>query len=532
VEKFSDTHNSLSSSHGRAAPLSRTARLRSLTVSPRLEFIMEAHNGLSAFIVQEAGFKAIWASGFAISASLGLPDNNEASFSEILQVVEYIADRTSIPILMDGDTGFGDYNNVRRLVRKVEQRGVAGICIEDKTFPKRNSFVRGACQPLAYIEEFCGKIKAAKDAQHDKDFVLVARTEAFIVGAGLEEALRRADAYADAGADAILVHSAKPTADEVLAFKRAWSDRLPVVVVPTMYYTTPTSVLAAAGFSVCIWANHLMRASVSAMQCVAGKVHACGDLMSVEAALAPLDEVFRIQGEAERGELESKYLPSSRLPRLILLPAARKGELTSPDLRQVLSAYQRAGLTDVVLVRELWVPETAPHPRSAGADEHDAYSDTWSLWQVRERLNGVCFISTEDTTFRREIPNSMLDCPHDIAICFERKDGSRPETPPVLTVFPSSHSNGIPHRRVVFRVPGTGNQDTDGELMWLLRLSARGTEWLFSLLERCERRDSSSLSMPGLLAALLDEGHEVHVYTDGCLQIEVMRAFESRGHSA
>ena len=269
---------------------------------------MEAHSGLSAFIAEDAGFKAVWASGFSISASLGLPDNNEASFSEVLQVVEYMADRTSVPILMDGDTGFGDYNNVRRLVRKVEQRGVAG-CIEDKTFPKRNSFVRGACQPLASIEEFCGKIKAAKDAHHDGDFVLVARIEAFIAGWGLHEALKRADAYAEAGADAILIHSAKRTAEEVLAFKTAWGDRLPIVVVPTMYHTTPAAVLDAAGFSVCIWANQLMRASVAAMQGVARKVHASGGLVCVESDLAPLDEVFRIQGEPERRELELEYLP-------------------------------------------------------------------------------------------------------------------------------------------------------------------------------------------------------------------------------
>ena len=143
---------------------------------------MEAHNGLSAKIVQEAGFEGIWASGLSISASLGVRDNNEASWTQVLEVAEFMADAATIPILLDGDTGYGNWNSMRRLVKKLEQRGIAGVCIEDKVFPKTNSFVRCATQPLADIDEFAGKIKAGKDAQSDDDFVLVARVEAFVAG--------------------------------------------------------------------------------------------------------------------------------------------------------------------------------------------------------------------------------------------------------------------------------------------------------------------------------------------------------------
>jgi phosphoenolpyruvate phosphomutase len=115
---------------------------------------------------------------------------------------------------------------------------IAGVCIEDKLFPKTNSFI-GEAQPLAEIEEFCGKIKAGKDSQLDDDFSLIARIEALIAGWGLDEALRRAEAYHAAGADAILIHSKLATADEILTFKRDWGDRCPVVIVPTMYYETP-----------------------------------------------------------------------------------------------------------------------------------------------------------------------------------------------------------------------------------------------------------------------------------------------------
>src|SRR3954465_6734590 len=164
------------------AERSKTATLRRLLTSRELEFLMEAHNGLSARIVEEAGFKGIWASGLALSAQYGVRDNNEASWTQIVEMLEFMSDVTSIPILLDGDTGYGNFNNMRRLVKKLEQRQIGGVCIEDKIFPKTNSFLHGAAQPLAEIDEFCGRIKAGKDAQRCDDFVIVARIEAFIAG--------------------------------------------------------------------------------------------------------------------------------------------------------------------------------------------------------------------------------------------------------------------------------------------------------------------------------------------------------------
>ncbi len=186
------------------APTSVFTALRRELVSPNLSFLMEAHNGLSAKIAEEAGFRAIWASGLTMSASLGLRDSNEASWTQVLELLEYMADAVDIPILVDGDTGYGNFNNVRRLVRKLCERGIAGVCIEDKLFPKTNSFI-GEAQPLAEIEEFCGRIKAGKDSQTHDDFTLVARVEALISGRGMDEALTRAEAYRAAGADAILI---------------------------------------------------------------------------------------------------------------------------------------------------------------------------------------------------------------------------------------------------------------------------------------------------------------------------------------
>ena len=159
----------------------KTSQLKKILRTKELSFLMEAHDGLSAKIVEEAGFEGIWASGLCISAALGVRDNNEATWTQVLEIVEFMSDVTKIPILLDADTGYGDFNTVRRLVKKMGQRDIAGICIEDKLFPKKNSFIDSDKQELADIDEFCGKIKAAKDVQHDKDFSLVARVEAFVM---------------------------------------------------------------------------------------------------------------------------------------------------------------------------------------------------------------------------------------------------------------------------------------------------------------------------------------------------------------
>ena len=289
----------------------KTTQLKQLLRSPQLEFLMEAHNGLSARIVEEAGFSGIWGSGLAISAAYGVRDNNEASWTQVLDTVEFMSDATSIPILLDADTGFGNFNNVRRLVRKLEQINVAGMCIEDKLFPKTNSFINGEQQPLADPLEFAGKIKAAKDSQQDPDFCVVARVEALIAGWSMTEALKRTAMYHEAGADAILIHSKIATAEQVIDFKNEWQDRCPVVIVPTMYHATPTSVFRESGFSVAIWANHLVRAAITSLQQAAAKIFAEESISQIETEIVPVKEIFRLQNAAELQIAEKKYLPSA-----------------------------------------------------------------------------------------------------------------------------------------------------------------------------------------------------------------------------
>lgn len=288
--------------------MSKSTMLREMLEGPGTDFLVEAHNALSARIGEEAGFKGIWGSGLTISASLGVRDANEASWTQVLDVVEYMADATTIPILLDADTGYGNFNNVRRLITKLEQRGVGGVCIEDKLFPKTNSFI-GERQALADVDEFAGKIRAAKDSQQDPDFCVVARTEAFVSGWDRDEVLRRAEAYHAAGADAILVHSKASTAVEVLDFMGTWDRRCPVVIVPTTYSQTPTEVFREAGVSLVIWANHILRAGVAAMQSAAADILRTSDLRVIEDRIVPVGEIFRLQHADELIAAEQRYLP-------------------------------------------------------------------------------------------------------------------------------------------------------------------------------------------------------------------------------
>ncbi len=177
-------------------------------------------------------------------------DNNEASWTQVVDNLEFMADASDLPILLDGDTGYGNFNNVRRLVRKLEQRGIAGVCIEDKQFPKTNSFINGERAAAGRNRRILRQDQGRQGlADATTNFSIVARVEALIAGWGMEEALRRAEAYRQAGADAILIHSKLSKPDEILTFAREWAGRGPLVIVPTKYYSTPTEAFRKAGIS-------------------------------------------------------------------------------------------------------------------------------------------------------------------------------------------------------------------------------------------------------------------------------------------
>ena len=527
--------NSPATPPSRSIETSKAAGLRRLLESPELEFIMEAHDGISAKIVEESDFKGIWASGLAISTALGVRDNNEASWTQVLEVLEFMSDATTIPILVDGDTGYGNFNNLRRVVRKLCQRGVAGICIEDKLFPKTNSFL-GEAQPLADIGEFCGKIKAGKDSQTDDDFSLVARVEALISGWGLDEALRRAEAYHEAGADAILIHSKLSTADEVFAFCAEWQNRSPVVIVPTKYYATPTEEFRAAGISLAIWANHNLRASISAMQEVCRQIRREETLIGVEENVLSLGELFALAGNDELAEAENRYLPTSRPEtRAVLIAASRGAALGSltedrpkcmidvkgqPLLCRLVGAFRDVGVRDVTVVRG-YRKEMINLP-SIHTIDNDLYANTGevaSLACAVDRIDGPCIISYGDILFRSHILDRLLDEPGDIAIAVDAlwRDRSSEATDWVRDLavcsrpFSANYLDDGPVtlQRMANDVPAA---EVNGEWIGLARLSPAGSDLVRAEIDAM-RADGTlgTGSLLDLFTRLVDGGADVRV---------------------
>src|SRR5262245_49246152 len=270
---------------------------------------MAAHSPLSACLVEEAGFDGIWASGFELSALYGLPDVSLVSMTQHLDMVRAMAERTSLPVVADIDTGFGNAINVIHAIQQYERAGAAAVVIEDKSFPKVTSLIAGGRQEMVRIEEFQGKIEAARAARQDPDFLIVARTEALIAGLGQDEALKRARAYESAGAEMILVHSRQKTPDEVEGFVKAWDGKVPIALVPTAYpQMTVARVRALKKIGLLIWGNHAIRASVHAMRETFAQIRKEGGIEGVDRRIASVEDVFDLQGMAKVKDDEKRFL--------------------------------------------------------------------------------------------------------------------------------------------------------------------------------------------------------------------------------
>lgn len=284
----------------------RAAALRAKFDVAHPAVAMSAHNPLAAKLAAEAGFEAIWGSGFELSAAYAVPDASILPMGTHLEMMRAMAEVQPAPIIADLDTGFGNAVNVAYAVPKYAAAGVAAVVIEDKTFPKDSSLRPGGRQELIPLGEFQGKIEAAKTAG---GVLVIARTEALIAGLGQDEALRRGAAYAEAGADAVLIHSKQKTPDEILAFCRAWPGQVPLVLVPTSYPQLAFAEVAALGkVGLIICGNHAIRAAVRAMQETFSRIRAEGGIAGVEAGIASVAEVFELQGDARLRQIEKAYL--------------------------------------------------------------------------------------------------------------------------------------------------------------------------------------------------------------------------------
>jgi phosphoenolpyruvate phosphomutase len=522
-----------------SAGATRSAKLRQMLLSDQLEFLLEAHNGLSARIVREAGFGGIWASGLSISAQLGVRDNNEASWTQVVDVLEFMADASDLPILLDGDTGYGNFNNLRRLVRKLEQRGIAGVCIEDKQFPKTNSFLNGERQPLADIHEFAGKIAAGKDTQTDPNFSIVARVEALIAGWGMDEALRRAEAYRRAGADAILIHSKLSKPDEIVTFAREWAGRSPLVIVPTRYYSTPTNVFRLAGISMVIWANHMVRSAISAMQSVAKEIFESQTLVNVEDRIVSVEEIFRLQDAEEYSAAERLYLATSSASRSAVVLAASRGKgleavttdrpkvmlpiAGKPLLRWLIDSFKKENINDITVVGGYRVDAIDPAGIRLVVNERYAQTDELaSLACAIDALESDTVISYGDLLFRSYVLRDLMESKADFSVVVDSSSADiNNRTVRDFAYCTHSDDRGLFGtqvflKRVVSRADAKAEPvaatEPQGRWIGMLNVSRQGLVKLKAVLASLRSRpDFDSLDMPALLNALIAAGAAIEV---------------------
>ena len=284
-------------------------RLKAKMAATGLVHVMATHSPLSARLAEEAGFDGLWASGFELSALYGLADVSLVSMTQHLDMLRAIAQQTTLPIVADIDTGFGNAINVIHAIKQYEAAGAAAVVIEDKTFPKVTSLVADGRQELLRADEFQGKIAAAISTRTDPDFLIIARTEALIAGLGEAEALQRAAAYEEAGADMILIHSKKRTPDEVESFAMAWKGKAPIVIVPTAYPELSEPRIKALGkIKMVIYGNHAIRAAVTAMKEVFARIRADGGIQNVHNDIVSVEEIFRLQRMDGIKDDERKFL--------------------------------------------------------------------------------------------------------------------------------------------------------------------------------------------------------------------------------
>jgi len=527
-------------------------KLRAALKKPGALKIVGAHDALSARLIERAGFDGVWASGFAISASLKcIPDASFITSSEQLEVERNIADAVNIPVIADCDTGYGNALNVMRTVNDRERAGVAAICIEDNVYPKRCSFYAGVRRELIPIEEHCGKIKAAKAAQTVPDFMVIARTEALIAGWGQEEALKRAAAYAEAGADAVLIHSKSKKFDELKTVYKAWSGRVPLVVVPTIFDQTTAEEMEDAGEKIIIYANQPVRAAIRAMRDTLDLIRKDTRPGAANDRIVTLPEVYDIVGVPQMEEDEKAFLPVGGEKITAIIPAAGFEKQLLPliedkpkclldikgktILERAVAALNDSNIKEIALVRGYKKEAiTLSNIRYYDNDRFEETGELFSLFCAESEMKGRTIVLYGDIIFDNTILEKLLKSPADFALVVDlawqdqqQRGGAPSHINPDLVTFADPPGKSYLSRFVMgeeeHRILKIGqhlpHDGVHGEFIGMAMFSEKGTQALRDCYRASQDRYRSSgfheagsfskASFTDMVQELIDRGHRI-----------------------
>ncbi len=282
------------------------SRLKRLISSKNIVRILESHNSLTGLIIENLkikkknkniDFDGMWSSSLTDSATKGLPDNSSLSFSARISSLNDMMDVTTKPVVFDADNG-GQIEHLPYLIRSLERSGVSAIIMEDKIGLKKNSLFKnqtGTKQDKPNL--FANKIKKICNSRQSNDFMVIARIESFILGKGLQDALKRAEIYSKAGADAILIHSKEITPKEIFSFAKKFKKSkffIPLVSVPSTYSKVYEKDLTKNGFKLVIYANQLLRAAYPAMQNTAKTILKNSRAFEADKKIIPIKEIISL----------------------------------------------------------------------------------------------------------------------------------------------------------------------------------------------------------------------------------------------
>ncbi|MFX1258133.1 MAG: phosphoenolpyruvate mutase [Promethearchaeota archaeon] len=428
----------------RISPEIRRKKLKELLKEKKCIRVLEAHNGLSALVANDikikkngkiVEFDAIWESSFTDSASKGYPDADIVSIDSRFESLRQLLSSSSKPIIFDGDTG-GDPTNFEYLVKRLEDLGVSMVIIEDKIFPKRNSLDPGSIQIQEDPENFAIKIKRGKDVLLSEEFMIAARIESLISGAGIKDALMRTKKYLIAGADGIMIHSKDENPDEILEFAMEYENlcndigfRKPLICIPTTYNTLLAEELEKRGFNIIIYANHLMRAAHKAMTKAAELILRYGRSFEVESLCTPVKDIFEAVGLSEIKDKDKKYqkeglqviIPAAGAEEIFEIPTAMVKVKNKPILQRQIDILKKFNFNKITVIRgykkEVFDIEGVKYIDN---DNFDKYYIVHSLFLAENDFkNGFLYINS-DILFNEELISKVINIRHDIVLFVDR----------------------------------------------------------------------------------------------------------------
>lgn len=496
--------------------------------------IVGAHDGLGAQLIEKHGFDGAWASGLEISSSHGVPDANILTMTQYLERAQEMNMASNIPVICDVDTGYGNSSNVHYMVQQYESAGMAAVVIEDKLFPKVNSFMPGR-QDLASIHEFCGKLESAKHARTG-DMLIIARVEALIAGWGMQEALKRAHAYVDAGADAILIHSKSKKPDEIREFLRSWNRRAPIVLVPTTYPDLSYAEMQELGVNMIIFANQCLRASIASMHHVLEVMSREKSTVSIESSIATVQEIFELQGMLKMKDHEKKFLRTQKTVSVIIPAAGKPSEDIAPRthgrstsfvqignkllVERIADQLQTAGLQNIaVSVSKDEVSTVIPGVHMHVLPE-EGTGLLYSIVSAMQTVNDGILIHYGDVIVSHDILRSFIasDAPITVMVSSLQREGRYDRSKKFDRVTYAHPHTGLrtlqlhPFNAVAKIGSVVTEAESDAEFIGVVFLNAQGVSLWQKEIQKLSSSELSTFSLCQFLMRIVDAGHTITTF--------------------